>query len=77
MIELYEKNTDILLGSISADQLQYLIDQLEEESLEDKDYSITPLLLSAFEAGGADPDLIKLLRGALGDEDEVIIVWRN
>ena len=75
MIHLREKGTNTPLGSISEQQLQYLIDQLEEEWEEDRDYAITPLLLAAFEAEGADPDLVHLLRNALGDREEIEIVW--
>ncbi|MGD8457352.1 MAG: hypothetical protein PVF83_13305 [Anaerolineales bacterium] len=75
MIHLREKDTNVPLGSITEEQLQFLIDQLEEEWEEDHDYSITPLLIEAFEAGGADPDLLSLLKKALGSRDEVIIVW--
>ena len=45
MIHLREKDTNVPLGSISEEQLQFLIDQLEEEWAEDHDYSITPLLI--------------------------------
>lgn len=75
MIHLHEKGTNIPLGTISEEQLQYLIDQLEEEWLEDRDYAITPLLLAAFEAESADPELVNLLRQALGDREVVEIVW--
>ncbi len=75
MIHLHEKETKIPVGIISEQQLQFLIDQLEEEWLEDRDYSITPLLLNAFEAEGADSELISILRKALGDRDEIVVVW--
>jgi processive 1,2-diacylglycerol beta-glucosyltransferase len=75
MIHLREKDTNLPLGSISEEQLQFLIDQLEEEWLEDQDYSITSMLMRSFEGGGADPELISILKDALGDRDEVIIVW--
>jgi processive 1,2-diacylglycerol beta-glucosyltransferase len=75
MIYLHEKSTRKLLGTISEAQLQFLIDQLEEEWLEDHDYSITTLLLDAFEADGADPELIAVLRNALGGQAEIEIVW--
>jgi hypothetical protein len=75
MIHLREKGTNTPLGSISEEQLQYLIDQLEEEWLEDQDYAITSLLLDSFEASGADPALVSLLRDALGDRGEIEIVW--
>jgi len=75
MINLREKDTDKSLGQISEKQLQYLIDHLEEEWLEDQDYAITPLLLQVFEEQGADPALVSLLRDALGGRDEIEIVW--
>ena len=75
MINLREKGTDKPLGQISEEQLQYLIDHLEEEWLEDQDYAITPLLLQVFEEQGADPALVSLLREALGSRAEIEIVW--
>lgn len=75
MINIREKSTDRLLGQISEEQLQYLINHLEEEWLEDQDYAITPLLLQVFEEQGADPALVSLLRDALGGRDEMEIVW--
>jgi len=75
MINIREKGTDRLLGQISEEQLQYLINHLEEEWLEDQDYAVTPLLLQVFEEQGADPALVSLLRDALGDRDEMEIVW--
>ena len=69
MINLNEKETNKPLGQISEDQLQYLIDNLEEEWLEDQDYAITP------EAQGADAALVSLLRDALAGRDEIEIVW--
>ena len=75
MINLNEKDTNRLLGQITEDQLQYLIDNLEEEWLEDQDYTITPLLLEYFEGNGADAGLVSLLRDALAGRDEIEIVW--
>ena len=75
MINLREKDTNRSLGTINEVQLQYLIDQLEEEWLEDHDYAITSLLLDSFDADGADPELVSLLRNVLGKQDEIEIVW--
>ena len=75
MINLNEKDTGKALGQISEEQLQYLIDNLEEEWLEDQDYAITPLLLEYFEGLGADPNLVTLLRDALGEKEVIEIVW--
>ena len=75
MINLREKGTDKPLGTITEAQLKFLIDQLEEEWLEDNDYAITPMLLDFFEGEGDDPALIALLRKALGDKEEIEIIW--
>jgi hypothetical protein len=75
MINLTEKGTNKPLGQISEEQLQYLIDNLEEEWSEDQDYAVTPLLLEYFEGLGADAALISILREALGGREEIEIVW--
>lgn len=75
MVHLYNKSTGDLLGEISEQELQFLIDQLEEESTKDKDYSITSMEIDYFTTQGADPHLLELLRTALGEQNEIIILW--
>jgi hypothetical protein len=75
MINLREKDTNKELGSISEAQFQFLVDQLEEETMDDNDYAISKTLLDYFESQGADPELVSLLRNALGERDEMDIVW--
>ena len=75
MVKLYNDTTGVYLGNITTEQLQYLIDQMEEESTRDRDYAITPLEIAYFEGHGADPELVALLRDALGDKNEVVIRW--
>lgn len=75
MVYLYNKSTGDLLGEINDEELQFLIDQMEEESTKDKDYSITRMEIDYFTTQGADPHLLELLRQALGDQNEVIILW--
>jgi hypothetical protein len=75
MITLTEKATNKPVGQFSEAQLQYLIDNLEEEWLEDQDYAITPLLLQHFEEQGAEAALVSLLKDALGGREEIEVVW--
>jgi processive 1,2-diacylglycerol beta-glucosyltransferase len=75
MIELRDKRTDALLGTISQAQLQFLIDQLEEEDIEDQDYYINLATLDMFERAGADQELLELLRQGLGTRKDMDIVW--
>jgi len=75
MVYLYNQASDELLGEISKGELQFLIDQMEEESTKDQDYSITRMEIAYFSENGATPHLIELLKQALGDQSEVIILW--
>lgn len=75
MIKLHDKETGAWLGTISEEQLQYLIDQLEEESGDDQDYYLNDVTISAMEESGADAGLIALLRKVMGDKEEIEIRW--
>jgi hypothetical protein len=75
MIELRDKRTGASLGTISQTQLQFLIDQLEEEDVEDQDYYINLATLDMFQRAGADPQLLELLRQGLGTMEDMDIVW--
>lgn len=75
MIELKKKDTGALIGEITEEQLSFLVDELEEESLEDRDYYLNELTVDMLEADGAPDDLIGLLRKALDEHGEVDIVW--
>jgi hypothetical protein len=77
MITLTEKGTNKPWGQISEEQLQFMIDHLEEEWLEDQDYAITPLLLEHFVEWGADAELVAMLREGLGGREEIEIVWNR
>lgn len=75
MVFIYNKLTKDLIGEIEEDDLQFLIDQMEEESMKDQDYSITNMEIAYFAENDASPELIALLRKALGEQSEVIILW--
>ena len=77
MIQLHEKETGVFLGTITDAQLQFLIDQLEEESTDDTDYYIDQTTLDLFEEVGAEVDLLALLRQALGTREGIEIVWSS
>ena len=77
MINLFDNDTGAALGQITDAQLQFLIDQLEEESADDTDYYINQATLDMFEEQGADPALVALLRSCLGARDEMEIRWEK
>jgi len=75
MIELRDKDSGVAIGKISEEQLKFLVDHLEEEFKEDKDYYINPATLDSFEKTSADPALLTMLRNALGTREDMEIEW--
>ena len=55
------------IGVITEDQVQFLIDNLEEEGFEDQDYYIDSESLSFLAENGCDEELITMLTEALED----------
>lgn len=65
---LYVKETDELVGEISKEQLQTLMDLFEEEDTGDQDYFIDKDTLEFMRDNDADSDLIDMLAKFVGDE---------
>jgi len=77
MSEVCDNRNDALIGEITEAQLEFLMNNMEEESLEDQDYAITAMTLAYFEELGADTALVGMLRQALGDQYELVIRWER
>jgi processive 1,2-diacylglycerol beta-glucosyltransferase len=75
MVKIYDESSGRVYGSITDAQLQAMIDQLEEESREDRDYYINAATIDMFEERGLDAGLVALLRNALGDREDMDIRW--
>jgi hypothetical protein len=75
MIKIYDSENGAWLGTIDENQLQFLIDQLEEESSQDHYYYISEATLDMLQERGADPALIAMLRAALNERTEMEIRW--
>lgn len=63
------------VGELTEEQLDFLIDNLEEEWSEDRDYYVNKDMVAMLEQRGADSGLVRLLQEALGDKDEVDVLW--
>jgi len=70
---LFDVNTDEEIGVITEEHIQFIIDNLEEEGFEDRDYYIDENILSFFEEVGCDAELLELLGDALGEEKGINI----
>lgn len=77
MVKLYDKTSGAEIGTVTEDQLQVLFDQLEEESPRDDDYYINRETIYILEQEGADPALVSLLRGAIGEREDMDIRWEK
>jgi hypothetical protein len=75
MIQLHDVQRDTVLGTISDAQLQFLIDELEEESRTDQDYYISAGTVDMLEQDGSDPELIAVLRAALAGREGLDVRW--
>ena len=75
MIKLYEKKTNQFLGEISDEELQFLIDNLEEESLTDTDYYISRATLELLKEKGMSEGLAGLIEGAMAQNDDTEISY--
>ena len=77
MIDVYNNDTNELIGSITEADLKVLADHLEEESSEDQDYFIDRATIDVIGDGQATEHLLTVLRKALGSSDGVDIRWER
>lgn len=77
MVDLYNNETNELIGTITEADLKVLMDHLEEESLEDRDYYIDRATIDVIGDGQATEHLLNLLRKALGTSDGIDIRWQR
>lgn len=78
MIDLYDLETDTLIGSITEAELKFLQGALEETSIDDTDYFIDSGTIDLLaEDGGATDHLLGLLRKAVGEGEGLEISWKQ
>jgi hypothetical protein len=77
MIDLYNAATNELLGQITEADLKVLVDALEEEGVNDRDYFIDSATIDVIADGKATEHLVGLLRKAVGSSDGVDIRWQR
>jgi len=77
MIDLYDAETNQLIGSITEADLAVLVDGLEEESADDQDYYIDAATIDLLGDGRATEHLLGLLRAALGTREGAEIRWQR
>lgn len=74
---LIDKTTGALIGNISDEDMQFLMDYLEEESSRDRDYFIDIATVDMLDGNGASPTMVAMLRLAVGSSDGIDINWEK
>ena len=77
MVKLYDKTTGKYLGRISDDELQFLIDNLEEESMTDVDYYLNRTVFNLLKEKGMSENLAKMIEQAMGKKDDIEISYER
>lgn len=75
MVKLYDKESGRYLGEVTDDDLQFLVDNLEEESITDTDYYLEKATLDFLKNKGISDRLHALITEAMGDKDGVEISY--
>jgi hypothetical protein len=70
VIQLFKEHPNTykreVLGTLTEKQLNFLIDNLDEDFEEDEEYLLFPDMIHSLKEQGADTDLITMLEKALG-----------
>ena len=77
MTKLFDKETGHLVGEINEEQLQFLMENLEEESLVDDDYYFNEATLDMLKEKGADEKLFAILEKAILTKGEAELRWER
>ena len=77
MFKLYEKSTNKFLGQISDEEVQFLRDNMEEESMTDVDYYINKTIFNLLKEKGMSENLTKIIQQAMGNRDEIEIRYER
>ncbi len=77
MIRLYDKTRMKELGTISSEELQFLIDKLVEEGAADRDYYVDKETLDYLVEQGIGDHLKKLIENGMAGQDSVEILYKR
>jgi len=67
MIKLFDGDTEAEVGQITDTQLEQLVENLVEETIDEYSWNINGTALAGLEGNGVDGDVVAMLRRALGN----------
>ncbi|HEX9972173.1 MAG TPA: galactosyldiacylglycerol synthase [bacterium] len=77
MVKLFDKETGHTVVEITESQLQFLMENLEEESSMDNDYYFNEVTINMLKEKGADEKLITILEKAISNKGEAELRWER
>jgi hypothetical protein len=77
MVKIFNKDSGEYIGDITETQLQFLINNLEEETDDDVDYYINIPTIDSFRELGAEAGLIDILLKGLGNKEDMEIRYEK
>jgi hypothetical protein len=66
VVKLFDNDTENEIGEITEAQLDFLQEELIEETIDAYTYNLSPAAIDSLEMSGGDDDLVAMLRKALG-----------
>ena len=76
-VRISDKASGSNIGTVSREEFQFLVDQLEEESSTDADYFIDSATIDMLEDNGGSATLVAMLRAAVGESEGIDITWQQ
>lgn len=76
-IRLFNDQTGEYLGDVEEEDIDFLIEQLEEESDEDRAYYINQDTVTMLRSNGASQELLAALERALSAAGEADVTWSD
>lgn len=77
MVDLRDVQTGLVVGRIREEDLQFMIDQLEEERRYDRDYYLDGATIDHLAECGADAALVEALRRAMDGRSSIEVEWER
>lgn len=75
MPRLIRLDTGDTIGEVSDVQLKSLVENLEEDEHDDREYLVNRDTLELLSDNGVDPELLGLLEKAIGDDEQMNLAW--
>jgi hypothetical protein len=77
MIALYDAASGAHIGNVTEAQFQQLVDALEEESAEDRDYYVNRATVELLRERHAEPGLLEALETGLAGREDMDVRWER